>query len=609
MIGGFGILSPVYLLLIPAVLGGLLYAYRKGGRGKEVMVSTLLIFKKLTAPPRTRQKFWPPLRFFIELILLIALSLAAAGLFQEGFKNRYGIIIDNSFSMFARNKNGERHIDIAKRDAKTFLGSLSFGEGAKVCQTSPSLSCLSNDVVDSGRAMDLIDSIEVAYGEDEIDQAVTSLLSDPSVDKVIVISDKPPATQDKPNSRVLVKSSSDLVEPLPNVAISSVRVDKLENEKTIKIGIAVAAFGLETASLDVQVDSIEIINGEMNTSAGPKRAISIAGGGVGQAEFSLPEALGYSITLLFPERASWNSVSEDDRAFIAPKVSRGGGVLVSQFTTKELGLDRISTFSFKNFKPEDPNLVINGSDFVIYHNVSTSELPDTNALYVNPLSDGPFFELIKKETENNERVEVTSWDETNPITSYLKLSLLNFTEVNALKGKLGSNAVVTTNIGPAVLGLEQNGKRYAAVGFEILPFKGNSSPILSILTLNVLKWISGRGISAGYEEVPSVLAKEDVNLIASHNGDSLPKDGMVMKPDIFLRADNTASAFNFFSEGESDTYTEKRFVIAPDLSSKNVEASNSRILGPAIVLAALLLCLFDVLLHLIRNYKRRSARA
>lgn len=593
MFGGFGVLSPAYLMLIPAVLAGLLYAYRKGGRGKEIIVSTLLIFKKLTVPPRSRQKFWPPPRFFLEVLLLIGLSFAAAGLSQEGYKSRYGILVDNSLSMSALNKNGDMLLDIAKRDAKTFLGGLAFGDGAKVCVTSPTFYCFTEEVIDAGRASDKIDDVQFVYGEDEIDQALATLLSDPTIDKVVLVSDKLPANLEKQNPRVLIRSSAELVEPLQNIAITGVRVDRSENERTLKVGITVAAFSSETVKLTALVNPVEIINEELKSSTGSRKELSVPAGGVTQAEFTLPEAAGYSFTLQFPDRTNSNSISSDDHAFVAPKVSRGGGVLISQFSSKELGLDRISSLSFQDIKPNDPNISVKESNFIIYHNVTTTELPDTNALYINPLNDGPFFSLLQKNSEAREQNEVTSWDESNPITSYLKLSLLNFLEFNSLKSSLGASAVVTTNQGPVLLGLEKNGKRYAAVGFELLPFKGNSSPVLSILTLNILKWISGQSISAGYEEVPFLL----------------PNKKTIEAPEIFLDNDGTTRAFNYFSESESDTLTEQRFIITPEITNSNSDISNARTLGPSIVFGALLLCLLDLLLQVIQSFRRRRARA
>jgi hypothetical protein len=83
--------------------------------------------------------------------------------------------------------------------------------------------------------------------------------------------------------------------------------------------------------------------------------------------------------------------------------------------------------------------------------------------------------------------------------------------------------VVTTNAGPVLVAGEHNQKRVAAVGGELFPFEGRKRPLLSILTLNLLKWISGSSIETGFSlpGVP-VTVSEDVTGATAFEGEEIP---------------------------------------------------------------------------------------
>ena len=64
----FGLLYPALLAALPLLLGALIYAYLRRGRGQRLVVSSLLIFQQLQTRAAQRRRFFPPLRFFLELL-------------------------------------------------------------------------------------------------------------------------------------------------------------------------------------------------------------------------------------------------------------------------------------------------------------------------------------------------------------------------------------------------------------------------------------------------------------------------------------------------------------------------------------------------------------
>jgi hypothetical protein len=612
---GVSFLMPAFLGLLPAVIAGLFYAYRRGGKGREIIVSTVFILRELAGVPKSRQKFWPPPRFFLELLCLLALVLAAAGVSSKKFEDKFVILIDNSLSMAARvgSVGNSTLIELAKRDALSFLMGLSGDKGVKICVTSPILNCLSDTYVSLGSAQESLENVSVAFGEDKIDEGVNSILLDPSEPQIVVFSDKSLAESSKPHPKVSVRSTAELSAELQNIAILGGQIDAGKAAGTVKLVVDVAAFADAKNQVDLRIESIEQIGGSYATNILSERSLVLSDGETAAVAFEVPKASAYKVSLALRQSLPANSIAEDDVAYFVPDLSSGKVLLVSDFSVKQLGLSKVSTLSFESSSLAEYRDNLEGVDFVIFHKVVPDGLPKVNSLFVSPETSAEFFSLKPSRRNTEKVIEVTSWDEINSITSYLKMPILKFSEVTPLLPQAGASIVVTSNAGPIVLSLEKNEARYVATGFEIFPYAAGKTPALSILSLNIFKWLSGRGISVGFSDLPLVVGKQFLKVSDVLARNDFAPGTLVANPGVYMGEyrDTRAAqllAFNFFSENESDKSTRQTFVL-PSGDTQVVEVGDSASsFAPLIILTICTLVSFDLMLQVVSLIRRRYYR-
>ncbi len=611
---GFSFLSPFYLALLPVVAASLFYAYRRGGKGREVVVATTFILRELVGIPKIRQKFWPPPRFFLELLTLIALILGAAGIASQKFDDAVVVLIDNSMSMAAKSGDigNEELLELAKRDAVTYLGGLSLGKGAKVCVTSPALKCLTDNVTSTSDAASMIDDIRIAFGEDRIEASIVSLLAKEINSQLVVFSDKQPAESSPQNKRVRYRGSKELTKPLQNIAIMGVKTEAGSKSGLLKVLVSIVGFTETSNQVSVQLKSLEEVSGGFNLSDSGLKKISVGSGETVTVSFEVPKSLGYKISIDSPQAHSFDSISRDNVVFIAPDVSAGRGLLVSNFSPKELGLHSFKNVSFEHEKPEAFSEIDSKIDFAIFHNFVPRVEPNVNSLYINPVESSDFFEVGEEKFAKALPIEITSWDEINPITAYIKLPLLRLESATPLKPKAGSRIVVQSSVGPIIISGEQRNKRYAATGFEIFPFVKGGNPVLSILTLNLLKWISGSGVSVGYAEAPFVVSSSvgivrDVDSLEEVSpGDTIYYPGLFQRLGEKERSD--ILAVNFFSTSESDKLSTQRFMIPEEQKTETAALKIDDTYAEYLILVGLFLIICDLAIgaYLLRAKKRRA---
>src|SRR5206468_228015 len=118
---------------------------------------------------------------------------------------------------------------------------------------------------------------------------------------------------------------------------------------------------------------------------------------------------------------------------------------------------------------------------VLFHLTAPDTLPPTNAAFILPPEGNTLFPLGKATSQ----LQVTQWATAHPLTAYVTFSLLSPPYAQAFLPVSWCKPVLSATVGPLVLAGERDGRRYAAVGFDLLPYLGKKNLPTSILTLNL----------------------------------------------------------------------------------------------------------------------------
>jgi hypothetical protein len=127
----------------------------------------------------------------------------------------------------------------------------------------------------------------------------------------------------------------------------------------------------------------------------------------------------------------------------------------------------------------------------------------------------------------------------------LKVPLLKVSNGEIFDVPLWAQGVVRIERGAIVVAGESHGIRVAAVGMELLPFEGMKTPVASVLTLNLLNWLTG-----GAELTGSNLTGSAVSLDASKSWTVRNPKGKEEKINGALKLDGPGLYFLSTSAGD-----------------------------------------------------------
>lgn len=572
---GFGVLLPMFLGLLPLGLGFLIYVYRRRGQGQRIFVASTLILKKISKPIRARRNFFPPPRFFWELLLISLIGLAAAGLYRDSGGKVIAIVIDNSLSMSAVEPADPTRSILSKAIDRALdsLGGMSNSDKVTVFDA---VSQVSEEGITPSDAAQAIRKIRFGYFEDDLDSVISKFANQNKWNRVLVYSDKL-ASDDKSAQRVdgviefvTLRSQSEN-QRLENLAITGIEVRPTETEK-VELVVAVSAFA--TGMRKVKVVLSEILDGrEAEIGA---RELEVRPEATGQVIFSLNQKTqaAYKAKIFLSDRQSKasNSIIADDEAFVVQGDDTGGILLVSDESSSDLGLSRFRAAKINHISPQDfyaNQSKMDSARALIFHRTMPTELPNKNAIFIMPNRGN---KLIT--TAAVENVSVTRWNSTHPLMTYASVAALKFSRALSFKTPLWAEDVLSSTAGPVYVAGETNGNKYAFLGFEIFPFEGKNSPITSVITLNLVKWISGLGDARGWLPVGRLpLGLEAASVLSA--SDPLPSQGPIIRsPGIYLakskQIEKGKVAVNFLSSAESNTITPE--ALRMWTSNKNLSA-------------------------------------
>lgn len=594
----FAFALPWLLGLLPLAGALLVYAYRRRGEARRVRVATVLILRELRRSAASPRSFEPPPRFWVELLLVLLMLLGAAGLYREGSGERVVVILDDSLSLAAVDPlvpAGRSNFDEARASAQSFVLALPAEDQVEVALASGATGTVGT--VSPAQALEVIERSRPAFATDNLDRVIARFAADPGWDRIVVFTDRGLSGAAPERVSFVTARLSERGAP-PNVAIAAVRAGGGG------VAVTVSAYTVEPVEVRVVFEEVQPegsvvpVGSELvQLEAGGSATVNFPmAPGVEAFRISLGEARGF---------ARQNSIRLDDTAWVVPVAGTRGVLLVSDLTPGALGLNRLRHLSFEHLPPERwTPAAAEDAPAVIFHRFQPAELPGMNAMFVLPSGQGAVAAGVAVP-----EAEVTRWDNGHPILSYLNVPMLSLRAVTPLRLPEWGREMIVTSAGLAAFAGELRGSRYVALGFELFPYEGKRSPLLSVLTLNALQWLSRGG--SGFHEVGTAIpvgrGTREVRVRSSGESLVIPSGAAEVRvgepglADIIGSAgERSVVAVNFLSEAESNLAAQGPVTISAAGGGGEMESSSDskRFLSGLLALGALLLLLLDGLVRL-----------
>ena len=597
-----GAASPWLLVALPCALGFLVYIFRVRGSSNQTVVSSLIFLKNLPLRPVGRRTFVPPLQFWLELAIISLLILAAAGLFTAKSGKHVAVVIDSSLSMGALYGTGGTRLDQVKRMAAHDIAqspTMSFS----VYSSSNELHPLSEPRQGSFDATTAALSAAQTYHKDSLQAHVTSLINDPSLDAVWIYTDHDVLN---PTATTRIVSNSLPIDPSAqtNAWIQGLHTDTTESLTTISADVGY----IGTTDRSARVDGACFdINGDQLFTL-PSQTLQLSRSHTSQAKLSTPKTTwSYcNVRVRLQDASLFDSLPLDNEGWITHRASQENVALHSALGAQVLGLSSIPSLAISAASGTE------ATGPAIYHRLMPSELPTASTLVVLPPT-GPL-PWGGASLQDTDAREISRWDESHPILTYVKPSLLLLSDIRPLDCPPTATPILFSSRGPLLCAGESFGARYIVSGFELFPFEGKKNPTMSVLTLNIFKWLFQSALSTSSDGLPSriqlapniasasLLAPSKESLKALGGGTITPR-----APGIVALVTNTGVqnllSLNAFEPQESDLSTSSSITIntATTPYSQSTEAQGSSPLGRWLTILALLVIAAD----LIRRLKRR----
>ena len=580
----YGAGIPLMLAGMPLVLGFLIYVYRRQGVADKKKIGTLFFLKDLSQPIVSRSRFVPPPRFFFELLLLLLLILGSSDVFTERQDDKIALIIDNSFSLFMRadgSPDSPTLFEDVKAQARLSLNSMSSNTLVEVYVTSPYFHSKTEGLSGLRAAEREIDALQVQYSADNLEAALTRVAGDARFKTIQVFSDRERAlysssTSSDTDSRFEFKSPPRGVGRTPgNIALTSIAATT--QDKTVQVRAHVSNFSQSTASITAALSGVPLRSNQIERMQ--QQEHTIEPGKEHELSFTVSAEgyRGFQIQIQ-TSSAQLDLIPEDNVAYVSVSGGSKRLILVTEFDEGDLNIGALPVSGFDVLGPdeyENQAGQLSGRT-IIFHRIAPSRLPENDALFIVP-PEGSFFSagsLIE------DPVSITRWDPSNPLLAYLNVPALKPAAMMPLKTPGWAHTVINAAPGPLLVSGETGGYRYAALGVELFPFKGADDPAVSVLTLNVLKWIQQGTLSSGYVPVGSAIEVAS-SVSQAQYLDGRPIDLEKTETGLSLRAespgfvsvegeDATLLAASFFSAMESDI----AHLVSVPLPERRVEAKN-----------------------------------
>lgn len=478
----------------------LVLAYTRKQTRNARRVSSVLLLRRLPKHSVIRKRVKLPLNFFFELLALLALAAAAAYPLYTSSGSRTAIILDNTLSMSARSgSSGTVFADAVKR-LLNWIDDQPSANSYTLFTSSPVLQRSGRPGVSSGTIAAYLAGAAPTLSSDSITSAIEQLGESGAFDQIIVVSDRSLTTSDEPLTEPETTGRATSVRGVTvgsgeaNVFLSAIAVRSSgmkQSERSVSARVAqsggtlrdveIKLFGAAGGSADYSLLSSSRIQLNPDSSREVELAVPADERGLRSFRVELqpegPDALALDNT-------AWTSVDAAGEAAV---------LLVSPLSGGEdaLGLKKIPGIRVAQVSPAEyaslPLPRIRRFSLVVFHRTAPVAVPPIATLLVLPPPDNALFPV----RADIEKPKISSWDAAHPLTTYLRVALLEPGAASVFAVPLWARSIINVEQGSILASGESRGVRFAALGFEIFPFEGSLTPAASVLTLNLIRWLSG----------------------------------------------------------------------------------------------------------------------
>lgn len=603
--GGYGLGAslPWVLTGIPLGIATLAYIYRQRGIESPRVVSTLFLLRKLPQYERQRKTFLPPLQFWIEVGALCALIAIVSMVYASDSRRHIAIVLDTSKSMSALHQEGASRLEVAKTyaeiDIREAIGDARFS----IYSAADSLQRIRGEERDddesltSVEAISAVQEVKQSFEEDALEHLVSSLRASGDFEQIRVYTDKRSAPLES-SSGIVVSSLPINEASLSNLWISDVRLEEREGGERI---LVVTLRGVGLNGQDVTVTSTCFSERDSVILQETAKTCTISEERTSSVEISTGRQESGFCHIVAKKMPSGNidAIESDNHAWIVLTSSAVSIELVSMFSPEQLKLKGLSQYAFSPARdgirsPIKP---------AIYHQTSPVDPPSNSTLIIAPSRGSTFLNADLVETVVEKTSSPTRWSESHPVLRYVRPGLMKLPKATILTCPIGSEGVLHVERGPILCVGSYRGARYVVTGFELLPFEGSKNPTLSIVTLNIFKYLFDEEVSDGTTQTHP--GKN--NLVQTFKGIDARVTSTKI-PGVYRRVVGAGEsdglvASNLISDRESDVRTVGTVKLAgggvlPKESTLQMGRIN---LENGLVLLALLTFCFDLCMRILRR--------
>jgi Aerotolerance regulator N-terminal len=526
----------------------LLIAYLVRERPRAVTVSSVLGYRALRGLKAERPWGWPRLDwlFLVEVLILSLVVLAMAQPYVIHTHTPVAVVLDNSAAMQAGTAPGAR-FEAAKAALDRAIPSHS-DVSVTLWLTAPQPHRIA-DAVSPSQARSAIKAartVDAAQSTVSVARLLRDLVAGHRFTQCFFAT-ADPVSQPLPAGLHVFKAG----DPLPNYAIGSFAVGGAQfGSGALKARLTLANFSSQPQTLEVSISA----EGKTLTTA--------------QARVGAGEITGVEFPTLAPSNAyradlkPADNFALDNVAWATPAAGAQIQVLfVSPTPADAAGLASLPQLSVRTLTPENYSPDAAQADLLIFEYGMPNQLPAANALLVMPPGGDDVFGL---RVVPGATTQITDWRSPDALTDGVNFRLLSLRQPESFAPHPWMQSVVNSNLGSLIMQGTHEGHRYVVLGFNPFPYLGRSNLPMSVLTLNILSYLSGFGSEdAGYRTGEPWIVPAGVTEIVTPSGTKVK-----VEPGIPFTAGAEQGIYQLIGPGSQKRL---RAVNLADLNQSNLE--------------------------------------